>query len=76
MSLLSLNDRRFKLSGVYCYCYCFRLKAEIEKIKLEYEESTSHEQQKYTSEIKVSFLLSSVSDFSTFMTSCSKLAYI
>nr|XP_058949041.1 serine/threonine-protein kinase MRCK alpha-like isoform X2 [Pocillopora verrucosa] len=29
-----------------------RLKAEIEKIKLEYEESTSHEQQKYTSEIK------------------------
>lgn len=74
MHLLSLNDRRFKLSEVYCYY--FRLKAEIEKIKLEYEESTSHEQQKYTSEIKVSFLLSSVSDFSTFMTSCSKLAYI
>ena len=75
MSLLSLNDCRFKLSEVYC-CYYFRLKAEIEKIKLEYEESTSHEQQKYTSEIKVSFLLSSISDFSTFMTSCSKLAYI
>ena len=53
MSLLSLNDRRFKLSEGYCYY--FRLKAEIEKIKLEYEESTSHEQQKYTSEIKVSF---------------------
>ena len=31
----------------------YRLKAEIEKVKLEYEESATQEQQKHSSELKV-----------------------
>ena len=34
-----------------------RLKVEIEKLKLEYEETSTHEQQKHSNEVKVSLFL-------------------
>lgn len=38
-----------------CMWFDCRLKAEIEKLKLEFEESATHEQQKHSNEIKVSW---------------------
>ena len=40
--------------GVVVVLFACRLKAEIEKLRLEYEESATQEQQKHSSEVKVS----------------------